>query len=76
MGCEGEVKPAAETIDPDNRIISRYLSSSCVHIKHLHTLWDRPEGLGHPLTPLERRENANGRTILESQGHFLSLSCA
>lgn len=37
MGCEGEMRPAAQTIDPDSCIISRYLSTSSVHIKHLHT---------------------------------------
>lgn len=57
MGCEGEMRPAAETIDPDNCIISCYRSTSCVHIKHLHT---HSLGRADPLTPLEQREDSNG----------------
>lgn len=57
MGCEGEMRPAARTVDPDKCIISRY----CSTIKHLHTQSGTgPRALRVPPTPPEQRENAVG----------------
>lgn len=73
MGCEGEMRPAAQTIDPDSCIISRYLSTSSVHIKHLHTQSGTgPRALDVPWFHWSREKTQTVQTILESQGHFLS----
>lgn len=34
MGCKWEMRPAAETTEPDKCTTSHYLSTSCWHIKH------------------------------------------
>lgn len=48
MGCEGEMRPAAETIEPDKCITSHYLSTSWQRIKHLDTQSEGPEGPQYP----------------------------
>lgn len=65
------MRPAAETIDPDDCIISRYLRA---HKTPPPRVGDGPEGPPRPLTPLEQRAKLKTvSTILGSQGHFLSL---
>lgn len=76
-----EMRPAAETIDPDDCIISRYLRA---HKTPLPRVGEGPEGPPRPLTPLEQRaKTQNGvndfrvtRAFSVSSVRLFRISCA